>query len=1531
LLTRTQRLIVILVQVLPVAAMLVWMALYVSNQVRRTVASITPMVVHEFERRLQREVAIGRITNPSPGVVVLEDVRIAEGRTLATGTMVSAASIVIRYDLRGLLGGQGAGAISRVEVVRPHLLLVRRRDGSLNVSALFRRPPGPPGPPFTGIVHVTGGTVLFQDYLGAPPTKPTIAHVRGVDAAIDAAGYPRYEFRVTAAGRQGEFAAAHVVGVYDSAAAVARMDVRATGLNAPFAALHFRVPGDIRLLDGTLRLALGVTLRRIDSRWATALTGVVAVNGVDALIPRISAPVRDTTGNVILTRDQAAMSLTGDFAGSPVRVTGTVTDLRRPRLDIFVASRTARFARAVEAVGFLSSLRIVGLHGSGPLEIRITGPTSNPTILVSATIPRATYRGYLAENVTLEVRYRAGVLDLRFVRARIAGGTVVASGIVKTNGVPVLDIRGRAVGVSLSRVPLPVRERVTGTASARFLITGTAAKPVVTASVSVVRGAIRGIVVSAPSIEITYRRGRIEAVAELAVRYAGGVVRLAGRITPSTISARYVAEGVDLARLGELIGLEEIRGILYSVGRVEGSIVDPTVSGTAEVFRGSYQSFDTDYARVEFIGNRRSLSVRQGVVRIFPAEVNIAGTVSGLQSRRIEFQGSIQANRLRVRQVLAAIDREVDITGVIAADFGFSGAYLRNSRPGVSPFVDTTGSGTVALEDGTAFGYPISTASAVLSYDGTVLTVADAVLSSQEARLTANGTVSLATTLVDLSFELSGFDLARLHDKLGSYVSLAGKARATGAVTGPWTGVRIAVDAGVDAPVLNSVRFDQVGASAVISGSTLTSYSLRLMRGKQLYELEGNDFNTTTRCMSATTVRVSDASIPDMWAILTSSPYLGAAEAERLRRGLRTAPRPTAGVLDGSATITGCLSNPSGLGRIEARNVVLDGKQIDSLVVQASSTEGVVSLAEFRATSEAMVVEATPIDPGAPVYRDGQIAVSVAAYNIDLTRLRPWLGEHTPSGTLTARFDLEGPAREPTVIGSVEVADPGYGGFTFDRLRASRIELAGDTIRVADVILATNGHQIVARGRLPWSWSALTIPSDQPLQFTAELVREDLSFLAAFVPQIEAGTTSGPVQAVVDVGGTLADPNLSGLVQVQNGSIGLRGFRNVFNNVNIDMLFDGNQVLVNKLSAQSSLGGSVEVVPGGFVRIGTLDTSEVGFLVAARGLVVSERDALGYQEDVSLTVDAGLSVTGMLRSPLIADRQIDSLAGGITIRNSSVAFAVPETPPAIAQPTFAVNPRFDVGVSVGDDVTIRPPRMSLVVGGEGLVTGTLSRPDVRFQLGVRRGSLALGASSLRVLPGSGIEVTYAPPAEPQLVLRNFQANTSVTATGPTGRRERYVITITVSGPIERMQIGLSSSPPGLSREQMLAALGHVEGLFATAEGSLQRELANVLTAVGASTLFAPVERVFVEQLGFEQFSLEYSAVTPLSLYLSRRLFDSFYISYYQRLTGQFVGLNNVSYQIELSYRFRNLYQVSFGIDDQQTSTIQVGYQRAIDW
>ncbi|MCL5103956.1 MAG: translocation/assembly module TamB, partial [Armatimonadetes bacterium] len=130
------------------------------------------------------------------------------------------------------------------------------------------------------------------------------------------------------------------------------------------------------------------------------------------------------------------------------------------------------------------------------------------------------------------------------------------------------------------------------------------------------------------------------------------------------------------------------------------------------------------------------------------------------------------------------------------------------------------------------------------------------------------------------------------------------------------------------------------------------------------------------------------------------------------------------------------------------------------------------------------------------------------------------------------------------------------------------------------------------------------------------------------------------------------------------------------------------------------------------------------------------------------------------------------------------------------------------------------------------------------------------------------------------------------------------------------------------REQMLAALGHVEGIFAGGEAALQNELGNILTAVGSSTLFAPVETLFVEKFGFEQFSLEYGPTQPLALYVSRKLFNKVYVSYYGRLSSQYANVNDVEYEVSVGYRFSDRYQFSVGVDNQETATVQTQYTGA---
>ena len=60
------------------------------------------------------------------------------------------------------------------------------------------------------------------------------------------------------------------------------------------------------------------------------------------------------------------------------------------------------------------------------------------------------------------------------------------------------------------------------------------------------------------------------------------------------------------------------------------------------------------------------------------------------------------------------------------------------------------------------------------------------------------------------------------------------------------------------------------------------------------------------------------------------------------------------------------------------------------------------------------------------------------------------------------------------------------------------------------------------------------------------------------------------MEATIQVLGSLADPELSGDLKVENGTVALNGFKNTFNDVSVDLVFDGDRVLFNEMSAASS-------------------------------------------------------------------------------------------------------------------------------------------------------------------------------------------------------------------------------------------------------------------------------------------------------------------------------------------------------------------------
>ena len=1531
--SRSRKLALFTLTFLPVVVLIVASLVYLKHQTDLLAQHANVIIAGELERRFGKQVHVGEVQAGTLGTVVLKDIKVARGKTLREGTLASAAMVTLHYDWRALLlGGRGAGSVSEVDVADPRVLLIRRPDGTFNITELLKPPGGPKKPPFVGRVKITGGEATFIDYAVRPAERPTPIQLHRVIGTIRAAAQPIYTFDATADGTRGQLDHGVFSGSYHALTKRAIIKTRAVGVSARLLAPYVWKSRSAQVMAGKLNTNATLDARKVRDRYTVSLVGNARVSQAAIRLSMLKAPATNVGGTVAVAGGRVTAKLSGTFAGAPVRTAGSLTYKKQPPiLDMAIDSSSIEMNRLLASTTFLGPLSQFSPTGRGPVHARLTGSLSDLTVEATAQVPRASIRNVPVEEVSVAAIYRRGRLELRSVELFAKGALIQASGFVSTRPVTTLDLRGRFANLDLGLVPVRKDLAATGKATGTFAVTGPAAAPSVSVTARATNGTIAGVPFSSVDGDIQIAGSRAK-VNDLILRGVfNGQIRASGVASASSIDLSLTGESIDIGQLAGRLGQPGYAGTAFLNGRVTGTLQSPRVEGSVEVFGGRAEEYSIDHAVVAFTADRKHIVVSEGIVQMFPAELRFSGEASGLETNRVAVTGKASVRRLEVTKLLELSKRDVDVTGTILGDFTFAGLYLPKARPGTPRFVDAVASGSLTLEDGTAFGYPVSSASAKLDYSGNTLKLTDASVVSDKARIVLNGNVNTDTHVVDGSFSLAGFELSRLQEITGDYAVLAGTASISGLISGQWDNLKISADAKTDGLVVNYEKFDQAELGFAYSDGKLASYSATIARAGQSLVISGTDFDPDTNCLASAKGVLTDISVPDIMDILRASPFFSSEDGAAIARTLDKSPKLTSGRLNGSFELSGCLQSndgepvlPDGKIDLTATNVGVDAQQIQSIELHASAKSGVVSLGKFEAVSDDMSLAAS----GDRAYEKGILRLGVTAENIKLARLSPWLGPNTPDGTLSAAFNIDGPLGAPDIIGSVEVIKPGYGGFTFDSLRASQIQVTANRIDIPDILLSAQGHQATAKASVPWNWMSLSVPNDEPISLSVELSRQSLNILGVLLPVVDAAKTTGTVESAwFQLGGTLLDPQLAGSLKVAGGTIALTGFTNTFTGVQVDLGFVGDRIVVNALSASSSQGGNVHVVPGGYVAVGILGTSDTDLRIVADRLTVGEKNLLGLKEDVVTQIDAGLAVTGPPSAPTLADAAVESKQGGITLSHAKLSFQTTSTRgpmPAIA----SVNPKLNVSLRLGQDVVISPPSMQLTVTGGGALTGTLLQPSVAdLNMSVVSGEINLATARLRIVQGGTIDVSYTPPAEPSVRV-DLQASASVFAVNSLRQRERYQITMRITGQAAKPQITLTSSPPGLTREQMLAALGHVPALFSSAETGLQNELANVLTAAAASTLFAPIENIFVQKLGFEQFSLEYSALAPLSLYISHQIAGKFYLAIYRRLSASFASVQDVEYQVMLNYRLNPMYQFSLGVDDQQTTTFQFGYTKA---
>lgn len=521
-------------------------------------------------------------------------------------------------------------------------------------------------------------------------------------------------------------------------------------------------------------------------------------------------------------------------------------------------------------------------------------------------------------------------------------------------------------------------------------------------------------------------------------------------------------------------------------------------------------------------------------------------------------------------------------------------------------------------------------------------------------------------------------------------------------------------------------------------------------------------------------------------------------------------------------------------------------------------------------------------------------------------------------GAVDLSLLASGAPESPALTLSATIQNLEYESYRIDQILFSQVDVAEGRIETADALIRIKDYQARLSGTIPFRWSPLEVPRDEPLAVEVRLTEQPLRLLELFAP-IDAERTEGVLNARLQIEGTQEKLQPRGTLSIENGAIGLEAFQTALQAIGLQVEFDGSQARILQASAQSSQGGSLSLS-------GTIDFTTEKPTLALNGTLNNfalREPELPFGGSADGVVRGEFSLSGALKEPSLQAR-LQVLRGMLNLPA--------EFTPAEASAPLPVNPKLDMQVAVAEDFTLRNPNLDARMEGELNLTGTLKTLEMNGVFRLRGGVLNLPTARLRMEPDSLVTVQYpyALPTGEAIARINLdvRANTSVVAADLTGDPMRYHVEVDVRGPLddpERLQLSARSDPPGLSEQRILTLLGRGTALSALARGDdpskvFREQLSDILTAQVLPALFSPLEAQIAEAFDLEQFAVDYSGLRPASVYLVKNLFDGVGISYRRSLMLSPQPMYEVRLFYRLPFRNRLLQRMRLGVGFDQSQT-----------
>ncbi|HJT53654.1 MAG TPA: translocation/assembly module TamB domain-containing protein [Candidatus Angelobacter sp.] len=454
----------------------------------------------------------------------------------------------------------------------------------------------------------------------------------------------------------------------------------------------------------------------------------------------------------------------------------------------------------------------------------------------------------------------------------------------------------------------------------------------------------------------------------------------------------------------------------------------------------------------------------------------------------------------------------------------------------------------------------------------------------------------------------------------------------------------------------------------------------------------------------------------------------------------------------------------------------------------------------------------------------GQMKLKFANLDFDPLIRAYFQGQITGHSSIAGAIDIHGPFRRPR-----DLVISGEADQLSAELEHIKLHNDGPVHFSMDTEYARmDQFHLIGENTDAYVQGGMRLSSDHSLDLRTR-GRVDLRLLQGYNPNIIA---YGPANFTVNVGGTLAHPQMSGQVDLVDAGISFLDLPNGLSHINGTLVFAQDRIRIQKLTAQTG---------GGELNVG-------GFLAYRNGLyfdlTATGRDVrLRYPPGVSASADATLRYTGSAKASL--------LTGDVTVTrfgmNPNFDFAnyLAQNRKAPALSTlnpFLDNLRLDVHITSTPELRVETSLAKLSGDLDLHLRGTAARPALLGRVNIAEGDIFFQGTKYRLERG---DISFTNPVTIEPVI-NMEMSARV---------QDYDITIGLHGTVaagKSLSMTYRSDPP-LSNADIIALLAfgrtRSQGLYAASQpgpaGNDSSSASNAILGQALNATFSDrVQRLF---------------------------------------------------------------------------------------